>query len=119
SPLGTIMVTSLNTLPAELTIIPIPYGDYDGCLASAYQMIGLQRFGCLGRSTPSLSQVTDMQREKFYRLYCIHPDVPLEVAVLELIRLIQTCLRLTGWTSVVPDGLACDCTIGAVRSFFA
>lgn len=60
-----------------------------------------------------------MQREKFYRLYCIHPDVPLEVAVLELIRLIQTCLRLTGWTSVVPDGLACDCTIGAVRSFFA
>ncbi|RKP14558.1 hypothetical protein BJ684DRAFT_19051 [Piptocephalis cylindrospora] len=119
TPLGCIMVTSLNTLPAELTLISIPHGDYDGCLASAYQMIGLQRFGCLGRSLPSLSSVTDMQKEKFYRLYCIHPDVPLEVAVLELIRLIQTCLRLTGWTHIVPDGLGCERTIGAVRSFFA
>ncbi|CAG8473404.1 6961_t:CDS:10 [Acaulospora morrowiae] len=116
--LGTFFVTNLSTFPSTLNLVLVPDGIYEDHYLEFYLNSNLRKFGCSGRSALSLKPPTDTQKDKFYQLYAMSEDIPFQVAVLELVKLIQTALYIFGdfpWNFI--DGLLCDSTESALRKF--
>ncbi|CAG8541985.1 4075_t:CDS:10 [Diversispora eburnea] len=116
--IGLIFVTNLSTFPSSLNIILVPDGDYKKHYLEFYLNSNLRKIGCSGRSALSLKPPTDAQKDKFYQLYSISEMAPFEVAVLELVKLVQISLYIFDKFPIsFVDGLLCDSTENALREF--
>jgi hypothetical protein len=119
TPLGTIMVTNLSGFPSSLTVIPIPEGDVRAKREAFFVNENLKRLGCSGRVGLTLGDPTAATTAKFYQLYRVSDKIPLNMAVIELVKLCQVALVLFG--ELLPeyaDGLLCDITEKAITDWW-
>ncbi|TPX09512.1 uncharacterized protein E0L32_009255 [Thyridium curvatum] len=119
TPLGELMVTNLSSFPSALTVIPVPDGDIRAHRQSFIVNEDLKRLGCSGRSGMSLSEPTAATQAKFSQLYKTSDRVPIEQAVVELIKLCQVALLLFGkLEQEYIDGLLCDRTEAGINDWW-
>ena len=112
-------MTNLTRLPPNLNLIEVPEGDFDKAITSVVLSINLRRLGCSGRTTVSLKYPAEA-KDKFLSLYRISPNVPLEFAVNEIVRLMQRALMCFDLLPIdVNDGLLCDRTFSALKQYIA
>ncbi|KAF2666850.1 hypothetical protein BT63DRAFT_433835 [Microthyrium microscopicum] len=117
--LGTIMITNLSGFPSSLTVIPIPGGDIRANREAFFVNEDLKRLGCSGRVGLTLSPASSATAAKFYQLYRVSDKNPLNLAVIELVKLCQTALLLFGnIESEYVDGLLCDVTEKAINDWW-
>jgi hypothetical protein len=119
TPLGSIMVTNLSTFPSSLTVILIPDGDVYAHREGFFLNEDLKRLRCSGRVALTLSVPSDATAAKFFQLYRVSKKVPLNEAVIELVKLCQIALMLFG--KLEPeyiDGLLCDMTEKAITDWW-
>ena len=114
------MVTNLNKFPSRLNLVEVPDGDIHECLPKMYISVDLKKLGCAGRSAVSLTHLVETQ-EKFRGLFHTHAGISFDFSVLELVRLTQKALCIHGYLhpSFECDGLLCDVTQEALRSFIS
>lgn len=117
--LGTLMITNLNGFPSSLTIIPIPDGDMRKHRELFYVNENLKRLGCSGRLGIKLAPPSSATQAKFHQLYRTSDKIPLNSAVIELVKLCQVALVIFG--KLAPeyaDGLFCDVTEKAINDWW-
>lgn len=124
--LGYVLVVSLLGFRSDLSIVPLPDGDYLAAKEALFTNINLRRLGCGGRSGLTLSEASPSQQERFLQQYRLPsasasgPNFPL--AVLRTIQLVQAALALFNMGPVggdaqrllEPDGLLCETTIASI-----
>ncbi|KAI0810307.1 hypothetical protein GGR55DRAFT_133777 [Xylaria sp. FL0064] len=109
--LGELMVTNLSSFPSALTVISVPGGNIKDQRRTFIVNENLKRLGCSGRSGIALSEPIPAAKAKFRQLYKTSEKVPIEEAVIELVKLCQVALYLFGkLEQVYIDGLLCDVT---------
>ena len=119
TPLGALMVTNLSSFPSALTVIPVPGGDIRPLRETFIINENLKRLGCSGRAGLELSSPSAATRTKFGQLYRTSDLVPLNEAVIELVKMCQFALVLfTVLDSEYADGLLCDLTEQAIRDWW-
>ncbi|KAL2802625.1 hypothetical protein BJX63DRAFT_105134 [Aspergillus granulosus] len=119
TPLGTVMVTDLNSFPSGLTVIPVPNGDILRHKEDFLVNENLKRLGCAGRAGLKLQAPSTATVAKFYQLYRTSERIPLYSAVVELVKQCQIALMMFG--NLAPeyvDGLLCDVTEAAVGDWW-
>jgi hypothetical protein len=117
--LGTLMITNLNGFPPSLTIIPVPDGDMKKHRELFYVNENLKRLGCSGRLGIKLASPSSATQAKFYQLYRTSDKIPLNSAVIELVKLCQVALVLFGKLEPeYADGLLCDVTEKAINDWW-
>ncbi|KAL1916921.1 uncharacterized protein VTP21DRAFT_5118 [Calcarisporiella thermophila] len=117
--LGTIMVSNLTNFPSSLNIVLVPDGDYEEHITECYVNLNLRRLRCTGRSAFSLNPPNNAQKDKFRQLYSTSEHINFQYSVMELVTLAQIALNLFGhFRSSWIDGLLCDATLEALRSFY-
>ena len=119
TPYGTLMITNLNGFPSSLTVIPIPGGDMRKYREIFFVNENLKRLGCSGRLGIKLAPPSNATEAKFHQLYRTSEKIPLNGAVIELVKLCQVALVLFG--KLEPeygDGLLCDVTEKAVNDWW-
>ncbi|KAL2840238.1 hypothetical protein BJX68DRAFT_188656 [Aspergillus pseudodeflectus] len=119
TPLGTVMVTDLNSFPSGLTVIPVPNGDVLRHREDFIVNENLKRLGCAGRAGLKLQAPSAATVAKFYQLYRTSERIPLYSAVVELVKQCQIALMMFG--NLAPeyvDGLLCDVTEAAVGDWW-
>ncbi|KAL2797186.1 hypothetical protein BJX66DRAFT_114156 [Aspergillus keveii] len=119
TPLGTVMVTDLNSFPSGLTVIPVPNGDVLRHREDFIVNENLKRLGCAGRAGLKLQAPSTATVAKFYQLYRTSERIPLYSAVMELVKQCQIALMMFG--NLAPeyvDGLLCDVTEAAVGDWW-
>ncbi|KAL5339098.1 hypothetical protein BJX70DRAFT_178617 [Aspergillus crustosus] len=119
TPLGTVMVTDLNSFPSGLTVISVPHGDILKHREDFIVNENLKRLGCAGRAGLKLQAPAPATVAKFYQLYRTSERIPLYNAVIELVKQCQIALMMFG--SLAPeyvDGLLCDVTEAAVEGWW-
>ncbi|KAL4869154.1 hypothetical protein BDV12DRAFT_87098 [Aspergillus spectabilis] len=119
TPLGTVMVTDLNSFPSGLTVIPVPHGDILKHREDFIVNENLKRLGCAGRAGLKLQAPAPATVAKFYQLYRTSERIPLYNAVIELVKQCQIALMIFG--NLAPeyvDGLLCDVTEAAVEGWW-
>ncbi|WEW58305.1 hypothetical protein PRK78_003773 [Emydomyces testavorans] len=120
TPLGTLMVTNLSSLPSTLTVIDVPEGDVRKYREYFVLNEDLKRLGCSGRAGLNLKQPTPATEAKFYQLYRTSERVPLFAAVIGLIKLCQMALSVFDkMAAEYIDGLLCDVTERAINDWWA
>eukprot|EP00833_Pecoramyces_ruminatium_P002033 jgi/Orpsp1_1/1176065/evm.model.c7180000056275.1 len=104
-----IMVTELISFPTSLTTLPLIDGDYES-----------HKLPCSGRGILTLNEPSAAQKEKFYQLYDIHPSVPFNFAILEIVKILQKSLYLLKMLTnpKCDDGLICNETIEAIKNYY-
>ena len=120
TPLGTLMVTNLSGFPSALNVIAVPDGDVKKHRADFTVNENLKRMGCSGRAGLNLTPPIEATRSKFIRLYKISDRIPVDSAVIELVKLCQGALLLFG--KLAPeyaDGLLCDLTEQAINDWWS
>ncbi|KAL1839868.1 hypothetical protein VTJ49DRAFT_1054 [Mycothermus thermophilus] len=118
--LGELMVTNLSSFPSALTVIPVPEGDIRKHRRIFMVNEDLKRLGCSGRSGLTLTEPTPATQAKFMQMYKTSDRIPIDQAVLELVRLCQVALSLFGMLGEeFIDGLLCDVTEKAVNDWWA
>lgn len=118
--LGTLMVTNLSGFPSALTVILVPDGNIKEHREDFIVNEDLKRLGCSGRAGLNLSPPSDATQSKFYQLYKISDHIPLQDAVIELVKLCQVALMLFGnLGSEYADGLLCDVTERAINDWWS
>ena len=112
------MVTNLNKIPSRLNLVEIPDGDFHEYLPKMYISVNMKKLGCAGRSAMSLNQLVETQ-EKFRGLFRTHPAISFEFSVLEMVRLAQKSLTMSGFLhqNFECDGLLCDITQEALKNY--
>ena len=119
TPLGSLMVTNLSSFPSALTVIPVPGGDIRPLRETFIINENLKRLGCSGRAGLELTPPSAATRAKFGQLYRTSELVPLNEAVIELVKMCQFALVLfTVLDSEYADGLLCDLTEQAIRDWW-
>ncbi|KKK23546.1 hypothetical protein P175DRAFT_0499837 [Aspergillus ochraceoroseus IBT 24754] len=119
TPLGTVMVTDLNSFPSGLSVIPVPNGDIIRHKEDFIVNENLKRLGCAGRAGLKLQPPSSATAAKFYQLYRTSERVPLYSAVMELVKQCQIALMMFG--NLAPeyvDGLLCDITEAAIGDWW-
>lgn len=119
TPLGTVMVTDLNSFPSALTVIPVPEGDIKKHREDFIVNENLKRLGCTGRAGLRLQPPAAATEAKFHQLYRTSEKVPLYNAVIELVKLCQIALMI--FDKLAPeyvDGLLCDVTEAAINDWW-
>ncbi|OJJ62402.1 hypothetical protein ASPSYDRAFT_86089 [Aspergillus sydowii CBS 593.65] len=119
TPLGTVMVTDLNSFPSGLTVIPVPHGDVIKHREDFIVNENLKRLGCAGRAGLKLQPPAAATVAKFHQLYRTSERVPLYSAVMELVKQCQIALMM--FLNLAPeyvDGLLCDITETAVGDWW-
>ncbi|KAL4785341.1 hypothetical protein BJX76DRAFT_184319 [Aspergillus varians] len=119
TPLGTVMVTDLNSFPSGLTVIPVPNGDILKHRQDFIVNENLKRLGCAGRAGLKLQAPAPATVAKFYQLYRTSDKIILYDAVMELVKECQIALMMFG--NLAPeyvDGLLCDITEDAVGEWW-
>lgn len=117
--LGTLMVTNLSGFPSALTVIAVPDGDIRKHREDFIVNENLKRLGCSGRVGLNLSPPTGATQAKFQLSYHTSDRVPLQMAVVELVKLCQVALML--FAKLAPeyaDGLLCDVTERAINDWW-
>lgn len=120
TPLGTVMVTDLNSFPSQLMVIPVPGGDIKRHREDFIVNEDLKRLGCSGRAGLKLQPPSAATEAKFHQLYRTSERVPLYNAVMELVKQCQMALMIFG--TLAPeyvDGLLCDVTETAIADWWA
>ena len=120
TPLGTLMVTNLSGFPSALTVIGVPDGDLKAHREAFIVNENLKRTGCSGRAGMNLSPPIDATQARFRELYRTSDQIPMNGAVIELVKLCQAALMLYG--KLAPeyaDGLLCDVTEQAISDWWA
>lgn len=119
TPLGSLMVTNLNSFPSSLTIIPVPDGNVEKHGYSFIVNENLKRLGCSGRSGISLAPPAGATQAKFIQLYKTNQRVSLSEAVFELVKLCQIALVIFGkLRQEFADGCLCDMTETAITEWW-
>ncbi|KAL2868828.1 putative Sin3 complex subunit (Stb2) [Aspergillus lucknowensis] len=119
TPLGTVMVTDLNSFPSGLTVIPVPNGDIIRHREDFIVNENLKRLGCTGRAGLKLQAPSTATVAKFHQLYRTSERIQLYSAVIELVKQCQIALMMFG--NLAPeyvDGLLCDVTEAAVGDWW-
>ena len=119
TPLGTLTVTNLSSFPSALNVILIPDGDARTHREEFFVNENLKRMGCAGRAGMNLLPPVAATQAKFMQLYHTSDRVPLQNAVLELVKLCQVALVLFG--KLAPeycDGLLCDVTERGINDWW-
>ncbi|KAI1368334.1 hypothetical protein F5Y08DRAFT_296419 [Xylaria arbuscula] len=117
--LGELMVTNLSSFPSALTVISVPGGDIKNQRRTFIVNENLKRLGCSGRSAIALSEPIPAAKAKFQQLYKTSDKVPIEEAVVELVKFCQVALHLFGkLDQVYIDGLLCDVTETSVGDWW-
>ncbi|KAL4884538.1 hypothetical protein BJY04DRAFT_182761 [Aspergillus karnatakaensis] len=119
TPLGTVMVTDLNSFPSGLNVIPVPHGDILKQREDFIVNENLKRLGCAGRAGLKLQAPAPATIAKFHQLYRTSERIPLYNAVIELVKQCQIALMMFG--NLAPeyvDGLLCDITEAAVEGWW-
>lgn len=117
--LGELMVTNLSSFPSALTVISVPGGDIKNQRRTFIVNENLKRLGCSGRSAIALSEPIPAAKAKFQQLYKTSDKVPIEEAVVELVKFCQVALYLFGkLDQVYIDGLLCDVTETSVGDWW-
>ncbi|PSN66909.1 hypothetical protein BS50DRAFT_573696 [Corynespora cassiicola Philippines] len=117
--LGTLMITNLSAFPSSLTVIPVPDGDVKKSRELFFVNENLKRLGCSGRLGIKLAPPNGATQAKFHQLYRTSDKIPLNSAVIELVKLCQVALVMFG--TLAPeyaDGLLCDVTEKAVNDWW-
>jgi hypothetical protein len=118
--LGSLMVTNLTAFPSALTVISVPDGDVKKHKEEFIVNENLKRLGCSGRAGLKLQPPSPVIEAKFHQLYRTSERVPLNAAVVELVKQCQTALTIFG--NLAPeyvDGLLCDVTERAISDWWA
>lgn len=116
---GTLMITNLSSFPSSLTVIPIPGGDTRKYREIFFVNENLKRLGCSGRTGIKLAPPSNATEAKFHQLYRTSEKIPLNGAVIELVKLCQVALVLFGKLEPeYADGLLCDVTEKAVNDWW-
>lgn len=119
TPYGNLMITNLNGFPSSLTVIPIPGGDTRKFREIFFVNENLKRLGCSGRLGINLEPPSSATEAKFHQLYRTSEKIPLNGAVIELVKLCQVALVLFGKLEPeYADGLLCDVTERAVNDWW-
>lgn len=119
TPYGTLMITNLNGFPSSLTVIPIPGGDPRKYRDTFFVNENLKRLGCSGRLGIKLAPPSSATQAKFHQLYRTSEKIPLNSAVIELVKLCQVALVLFGKLEPeYADGLLCDVTEKAINDWW-
>ncbi|KAF3002657.1 hypothetical protein E8E13_009482 [Curvularia kusanoi] len=119
TPYGTLMITNLNGFPSSLTVIPVPGGDLRKYRETFFVNEDLKRLGCSGRLGIKLEPPSGATEAKFHQLYRTSEKIPLNGAVIELVKLCQVALVLFGKLEPeYADGLLCDVTEKAVNNWW-
>lgn len=119
TPYGTLMITNLNGFPSSLTVIPIPGGDMRKYKEMFFVNENLKRLGCSGRLGIKLTPPSGATEAKFHQLYRTSEKIPLNGAVIELVKLCQVALVLFGKLEPeYADGLLCDVTEKAINDWW-
>ncbi|KAJ4375537.1 hypothetical protein N0V86_007069 [Didymella sp. IMI 355093] len=119
TPYGTLMITNLNGFPSSLTVIPIPGGDMRKYREIFFVNENLKRLGCSGRLGIKLAVPSSATEAKFHQLYRTSEKIPLNGAVIELVKLCQVALVLFGKLEPeYADGLLCDITEKAINDWW-
>ncbi|KAJ4330468.1 hypothetical protein N0V87_009964 [Didymella glomerata] len=119
TPYGTLMITNLNGFPSSLTVIPIPGGDMRKYRETFFVNENLKRLGCSGRLGIKLAPPSSATEAKFHQLYRTSEKIPLNGAVIELVKLCQVALVLFGKLEPeYADGLLCDITEKAINDWW-
>lgn len=119
TPLGTVMVTDLNSFPSALTVIPVSEGDIKKHREDFIVNENLKRLGCTGRAGLKLQPPAAATEAKFHQLYRTSERVPLYNAVIELVKQCQIALMI--FDKLAPeyvDGLLCDVTEAAISDWW-
>ena len=120
TPLGSLMVTDLNSFPPSLMVIPVPGGDIKRHREDFIVNENLKRLGCSGRAGLKLQHPSTATEAKFHQLYRTSERVPLYNAVIELVKQCQMALMI--FECLAPeyvDGLLCDVTETAIGDWWA
>jgi hypothetical protein len=116
---GIILVANLGTFPSSLTVIPVPNGDVRGHREDFFVNENLKRLGCSGRVGLTLSKPSPATAAKFYQLYRASQKIPLNAAVIELVKLCQIALMIFGKLELeYTDGLLCDETEKSINDWW-
>ncbi|KAF2017526.1 hypothetical protein BU24DRAFT_420554 [Aaosphaeria arxii CBS 175.79] len=117
--LGTLMITNLSSFPSSLTIIPVPDGDMKKHRELFFVNEDLKRLGCSGRLGIKLAPPSSATQAKFHQLYRTSDKIPLNSAVIELVKFCQVALVMFGKLEPeYADGLLCDVTEKAVSDWW-
>ncbi|KAJ5455356.1 hypothetical protein N7475_010477 [Penicillium sp. IBT 31633x] len=119
TPLGTVMVTDLGSFPSALSLISIPGGDIRKHREDFIVNEDLKRLGCAGRAGLKLQPPSPATKAKFHQLYRTSEIVPLNIAVVELVKQCQIALMV--FDKLAPeyvDGLLCDVTEAAISDWW-
>ncbi|KAF2272069.1 uncharacterized protein EI97DRAFT_386544 [Westerdykella ornata] len=117
--LGTVMVTNMGAFPSSLTAIPVPDGDAKKNREPFFVNVNLKRLGCSGRIGIKLAPPNTATIAKFHQLYRTSDKIPINGAVIELVRMCQLALVLfTKLDPAYADGLLCDQTEKAVSDWW-
>jgi hypothetical protein len=113
------MITNLSGFPSSLTVIPVPNGDIKNHREDFFVNEDLKRLGCSGRVGFTLSKPSAATAAKFYQLYKASDKIPLNSAVIELVKLCQVALMLFGKLEPeYADGLLCDVTEKSINDWW-
>ncbi|CAD6505251.1 BgTH12-00743 [Blumeria graminis f. sp. triticale] len=119
TPLGTLMVTNLNSFPSTLNVIHVPDGNVRKHRVGFVVNENLKRLGCSGRSGITLAPPAGATQAKFLQIYKTSQRLPLSHAVIELIKLCQIALILFGkLDQEYADGCLCDMTETAIAQWW-
>ena len=120
TPFGVLQVTDLGEFPSNLTVINVPNGDFWKCQSLFILNENLKRMRCLGRTGLCLSPPNHTTQGKFRQLYCVNDRVPIQDAVIELVRLCQIALVIFKQLArEYTDGFLCDVTATALQQWWA
>ena len=117
--LGIVMVTNLSGFPSILTVINVSKKSMRHCRERFAVNENLKRLGCSGRAGLNLGPHSIAAEAKFSQLYHTSDRIPLETAVVELVKLCQVALVM--FTKLAPeyvDGLLCDLTEHALNDWW-
>jgi hypothetical protein len=113
------MVTNLSGFPSSLTVIPVPNGDVKAHRELFFINENLKRLNCSGRLGIKLAEPSSATKAKFHQLYRTSDKIPLNGAVIELVKLCQVALVLFGKLEPeYADGLLCDMTEKAANDWW-
>ena len=119
TPLGTLMITNLSGFPSSLTVIPVPEGDVIKYRELFLVNENLKRLGCSGRLGIKLAPPNSATQAKFQQLYKTNDKIPLNGAVVELVKCCQIALVLFDkLAEIYADGLLCDVTERAINDWW-
>lgn len=119
-PDGRIFVTNISAFPLHLNLVAVPKGDVREVFDLFKVNVNLRRMQCLGRLGLLLSHPLPAAEDKFRQMYRTSGHVNIDVAVCELVGLVQISLHLFGLLDAeFCDGLLCTRTQEALAAWWA